>query len=401
MISQALINDLPHLIHSPFARLRELLGDIEPGQPPIDMSIGEPRHGMPEFLPSLLYEHAAGFAKYPPIRGTDALLGAIAAWIERRYPGLRGVIAPEKHILPLSGSREGLFSAIFPALARKPSLTRPAVLIPNPFYQAYLAATLAAGAEPVFLPAAANTGFLPDLDAISAPILQRTAAMYLASPSNPQGAVASEAYLRRLIELARAHDFLLFLDECYSEIYLRHPPSGGLEVAAALSGDFRNVIIFQSLSKRSNVPGLRSGFTAGDADFIEAFARFRNVACPQMPLPVQHASAALWADEAHVERSRQLYRRKFETAERFLAGRAGFALPQGGFFLWLDLQHLGGGEEGTKRIWKGYGVKILPGAYLGQTGQDGRNPGEAYARVALADDLETTETAVRRIAAAL
>lgn len=384
-------------IQSPFARLRALLDGLKPGLPPVDMTIGEPRHFMPDFLPQRLAEAAAGYAKYPPIHGTDELRGAIAAWIERRYPTLAGAIDTARHILPLNGSREGLFSAIFPAIERKARLARPVVLIPNPFYQAYLAAALAAGAEPAFLPATAETGHLPDLAAIPATLLERAAAIYLASPANPQGAVADGNYLKRLVELARQHDVMLFADECYSEIYAASPPSGALEAAFALDGSFRNVLAFNSLSKRSNVPGLRSGFIAGDADFLAVYGRFRNVACPQMPLPAQHASAALWNDEAHVEKNRALYQSKFQSAQTLLGGRPEFFVPAGGFFLWLNLTQFGGGEEAAKTFWKGCGVKILPGAYLAQTAS-GRNPGEAYARLALVDSLETVEEALARIA---
>ncbi len=319
------LGDLGRLIQSPFARLRSLLDGIEPGQSPIDMTIGEPRHGLPDGLAGALQAAFAGYGKYPPVQGTPELLGAIAAWMERRYPALRGAIAPARHIMPLNGTREGLFSAIFPAMARKSGGARPAVLMPNPFYQAYLAAAVAAGAEPVFLAAEAENGFLPDLDAIPEDVLARTAVFYLASPANPQGAVADAAYLEKAIGLARSHDFLLFLDECYSEVYTAAPPPGGLEAALRLSGDFANVLVFNSLSKRSNVPGLRSGFVAGDESFIAAYFGFRNVAAPQMPLPVQHASALLWGEETHVERSRALYVAKLAAARDMLGGKLDFA----------------------------------------------------------------------------
>ena len=393
--------DLGRLIQSPFARLRNLLEGIEPGRPPIDMTIGEPRHGVPDFLAEALQADMAGYGKYPPVQGTPELLGAIGAWIERRYPPLHGAIAPARHIMPLNGTREGLFSAIFPAMARKSGAVRPAVLMPNPFYQAYLAAAVSAGAEPVFLAAEAENGFLPDLTAIPGEVLSRTAVFYLASPANPQGSVASAAYLEQAIGLARRHDFLLFLDECYSEIYSATPPSGGLEAAFRLSGDFANVLVFNSLSKRSNVPGLRSGFIAGDESFLAAYFRFRNVAAPQMPLPVQHASAVLWAEEAHVERSRALYASKLGLARKILGGRLEFADPAGAFFLWPKMDRLGGGEAATKTFWKECGVKVLPGTYLAQTDLTGHNPGAAYIRVALVDDLDLTREALGRLASLL
>ncbi len=394
------LQDLKRLIHSPFARLRELLADIEPGLSPIDMTIGEPRHGVPDILGPALAEWVSEYGKYPPIGGTPELLGAITAWIGRRYPTLQGAIDPARHILPLNGSREGLFSVIFPVAARK-GLSRPAVLMPNPFYQAYLAAAIAGGGEPVFLATEAESGFLPDLGAIAPEVLERTAAMYLASPANPQGAVAGPDYLARAIHLARVHDFILILDECYSEVYYGVPPSGGLEAAYLLSGDFANVLVLNSLSKRSNVPGLRSGFIAGDPAFLADYLRFRNVACPQMALPVQHASAVLWAQETHVEASRALYREKMAAAGRILGDRLGGPLPEGAFFLWLKVEQFGGGEEAAKTFWKGCGVKVLPGAYLAQEDAHGRNPGGPYVRVALVDALGPTIAALKRIAGLL
>jgi N-succinyldiaminopimelate aminotransferase len=386
--------DLKRLIHSPFARLRGLLDGIEPGMAPVDMTIGEPRHGVPAFLAPVLAERIADYGKYPPIAGAPELVNAIAAWMGRRYPALAGAIEPARHILPLSGSREGLFSVIFPAMARKPVRGRPAVLMPNPFYQAYVAAAVAGGGEPVFMDAEEATGFLPDLDALAPDLLARTAAMYLASPANPQGAVASRDYVAKAIGLARQHDFMLIIDECYSEVYFGAPPAGGLETAIGLGGDFANLLVLNSLSKRSNVPGLRSGFIAGDAAFLADYSRFRNVACPQMALPVQHASAALWSEETHVEASRALYAEKMAAARRVLGGR----IPEGTFFLWLDVTHLGGGETAAKTFWKGCGVKVLPGSYLAQADAHGRNPGGPYVRIALVHDLGPTVDALERLA---
>ena len=392
---------LDALVRSPFARLNALLEGIEPGAPPINLSLGEPHASMPPFLGPVLQEHLSEFGRYPPIRGTPALRQAIAGWMRRRYPALSGMIDPERHVLPLNGSREGLFSAVFPALARKPEIADPAVLIPNPFYQAYAAAAAASGATPVFLPCGPETGFLPALDEIDEVILKRTVAFYLCSPSNPEGAVAASDYLARAIALARRFDFLLFADECYSEIYADTPPPGALEVAQSQTGSLANVVVFQSLSKRSGLPGLRSGFVAGDPDFIDAFGRFRNVACPQVPLPIQHVAAAAWADEAHVEAGRALYRANFAAADAILEGRYGYRRPAGSFFLWLNLADFGGGEGAATTLWKGCGVKVLPGAYLTQAQPGGGNPGQDFARVALVHDANTTREALARMVATL
>ncbi|MGO9171210.1 MAG: aminotransferase class I/II-fold pyridoxal phosphate-dependent enzyme [Rhodomicrobium sp.] len=382
-------------IHSPFERLRALLANETPGAPAIDMTIGEPRHGFPAFAADAVAKHWALFGKYPPIGGIPELRGAIAAWLERRYRLPPGCVDADRHILPLCGTREGLVSALAIAIARK-GASCPAVLMPNPFYQAYYAAALTSRIEPVFLAAGAGTGFLPGLDALEPALLDRTAAIYLASPANPQGVVASEAYFEQLIALAHRHGFYVFSDECYSEIYPEAPPPGILQVAARLGG-FDRVLAFNSLSKRSNAPGLRSGFIAGDAAFLKDYLKYRNVASPQVPLPVQYASAALWGDEAHVEQSRALYREKFEAASEKLGTMPGYYRPAGGFFLWLDLSKLGGGVEAAVTIWKGCGVKILPGAYLAQPDARRTNPAEDYARLALVDPLDVTRKALDRL----
>jgi aspartate/methionine/tyrosine aminotransferase len=401
MAIQAGLTSLDDLVASPFARLAALLEGIAPGAPPIDLSLGEPRALIPCFLGPTLEQHLSEFGRYPPIRGIPALRQAIAAWLSRRYPTLASDVDPETEILPLNGSREGLFSAVFPALARKASVARPAVLIPNPFYQAYAAAAVASGAEPVFLDSAGATQFLPALDAIDDQLLRSTVALYLCTPSNPQGAVADRSYLAAAIALARRFDFMLFADECYSEIYSHTPPPGALETAFVDNGSFANVVTFNSLSKRSGLPGLRSGFVAGDPTFIAAFARFRNVACPQVPLPIQHVSVRAWSDEAHVEQGRALYRQNFDIAGAVLQGRYGYRRPQGGFFLWLDMAAHGGGEEAVKTLWKGCGVRLLPGKYLARTGASGVNPGVNHVRVALVHDSATTGEALGRIVATL
>jgi aspartate/methionine/tyrosine aminotransferase len=392
---------LDDLVRSPFARLTQLLEGIAPGASPLDLSLGEPKALVPSFLGPTLQEHLSEFGRYPPIRGIAPLREAIVGWMGRRYPALNGQIDPDAQVLPLSGSREGLFSAIFPAMARRPEIERPAVLIPNPFYQAYAAAAAASGAEPVFLPSTVEAQFLPRLDAIDEALLRRTVAFYLCTPSNPQGAVAGRSYLAQAIALARRFDFLIFADECYSEIYGDVAPPGTLETAQTDSGSVANVVAFNSLSKRSGLPGLRSGFVAGDPDFMAAFARFRNVACPQVPLPVQQVSAKAWADERHVEEGRALYRWNFTIAGEVLDGRYGYRKPEGSFFLWLKMAAFGGGEAAATTLWKGCGVRVLPGAYLAQAEPDGVNPGTDYIRVALVHDADTTGEALRRIVATL
>ncbi|WP_072370107.1 aminotransferase class I/II-fold pyridoxal phosphate-dependent enzyme [Hyphomicrobium sp. NDB2Meth4] len=388
---------------SPFTQLRKLLGSSPAGhQVPIDLTIGEPREPMPAFVASKLAEAVASYGQYPPIRGTQALREAISKWSERRY-GAAAAPDADSEILPINGSREGLFLAALSAAGRKNVSGRQAVLMCNPYYSAYVGGALAVDAEPVFLNATAESGFLPDLDELEhdKALLERTVAFYLCSPANPQGAVASREYIRRALDLARAYDFILFFDECYSEIYSDVPPPGGLEVAAATPQRFDNLVVFNSLSKRSNLPGLRSGFCAGDREFIEIFAELRNMVAPQVPGPTQFVSAAVWSDEAHVEANRAAYRAKYDVADRILAGKYGYQRPAGGFFLWLDVSKFGGSAQATVTLWQDAGVKVIPGAYLAQAGRNGINPGADYVRLALVRDAVTVGEALERLVVVL
>lgn len=393
----------------PFSHVRELLAPFPPGiEPVIDLTLGEPREAMPTHIAETISKAQARFASYPPIRGTDELRSAIAGWIERRFGGNSGQnpdrklgINAETEILPCNGSREGLFYACLPAVGRKhlPPGERPAVLMCNPYYAAYIGAALATNAEPVYLNATRETGHLPDLEALSTDtqLLERTCALYLCSPANPQGAVATPEYIARALELARRYDFMLFFDECYSEIYSGAPPVGALSIAAATADRFRNLVVFNSLSKRSNLPGLRSGFMAGDDKFLASLATIRNLIGPQMPGPNQVVSAAVWSDEQHVIANRLAYREKFDVCDEVLGTRFGYVRPAGGFFLWLDLSQFGGGIDGSVTLWQRAGVKVLPGAYLAQTGPDGINPGADYVRVALVHPAGTIRQALERL----
>ncbi|MGB9267842.1 MAG: aminotransferase class I/II-fold pyridoxal phosphate-dependent enzyme, partial [Pseudolabrys sp.] len=283
---------------SPFVRLTELIAGIEPGKPVINLSVGEPQHPIPNFVGPTLDAHLADFGRYPANKGIEPFRRAVASWLGRRY-SLARPVDPESEVLVLNGTREGLFLA---AIAAKRWVTRhagkPAVLIPNPFYAAYAAGALAADCEPVYLPTTRESGFLPDLDALDEALLARTVACYIASPSNPQGAVADRAYLDRLASFARRFGFLIFADECYCEIYSSNAPAGMLE---ATGPDFANVVVFHSLSKRSNLPGLRVGFAAGDRRFLAPYLELRNVAAPQVPTPAQYVAIAAYGDEAHVQ----------------------------------------------------------------------------------------------------
>ena len=391
---------LGRLADNPFARLGDLLSDVVPrlNEPPLLMSVGEPQHQPPAMVARIIGEHAHLWNCYPPMQGTPQYRAAAAAWLTRRYRLPSGMITGERHVLALSGTKEGLFLVAMLAVPEPTARALPAVLLPNPYYLVYNGGATMAGAEVVYLDATAATGFLPDLDAIDPALLDRTALFYLCTPANPQGAIADRAYLEKAIALARAYDFVLAVDECYCEIYDGAPPTGALEVCAALGGDLRNVLVFHSLSKRSSAAGLRCGFVAGDPALIARFQHLRSYGGAQIPLPLQHAAAALWEDEAHVEANRALYRRKFDIAEKTLAGRFGFYRPPGGFFLWLDV---GDGEDAAKRLWREAAIRTLPGAYIARVNGGGENPGRRYIRVALVHDDATIAAGLSRMASVL
>lgn len=379
---------------SPFVRLTDLIAGIAPGKPIINLSVGEPQHAVPDFVGPVLAQHIAEFGKYPANKGTDPFRQAVAQWLGRRY-ALDKPVDPEREVLVLNGTREGLFLAAIAARRYvKNRAGTPAMLIPNPFYAAYAAGAAAAECEPVYLPCRRETGFLPDLDALDEALLKRTVTFYFASPANPQGAVADRAYLERLVGLARRYGFIIFADECYCEIYSKDKPAGMLEAAGS---GFSNTIVFHSLSKRSNLPGLRMGFVAGDANFLAAFLELRNVAAPQVPVPLQHVAVAAYNDEAHVLKNRELYNAKFDLADQIIGDRYGYKRPAGGFFLWLDVSKQGGSETATKRLWAEAGVRVVPGKYLAREQADGSNPGADYIRVAMVQDAEATAEALHRI----
>lgn len=373
-----------------FPRLRALLDPHAPGGDVLHMTIGEPKHAFPAWVTDVIAEHSAEFNKYPPNEGSPELLQSIATWLQARY----GVgVNPAEQIMALNGTREGLYNAAMAlcpeTLGGKPSV----ILIPNPFYQVYMVAALSIGAEPVFVPATAESGFLPDYTALPPEVLDRTAIAYLCSPSNPQGAVASRTYWRDLIGLAEKHDFQIFADECYSEIYRDTPPVGGLQMAVEFGADPERVVVFHSLSKRSNLAGLRSGFASGGPRSIAQLKQLRTYSGAPLPLPLQRAATKVWADEAHVIENRALYAEKFEMADEIFAGVPGYNSPEAGFFLWIDV---GDGEAAALKLWQDTGVRVLPGAYLSRDVQ-GANPGKKYIRVALVAPKNEAEQGLIRL----
>ena len=394
-------SELSHLRGSPFGALRELLDPLQsaPGMEPLILTIGEPQHKPPQLMIDTLRANEHLYGKYPPIAGTPELRTAITGWLNRRYDLPDGMIDADSNIAPVNGTKEALYMIASVLTERAGhNQPQPAILLPTPYYHVYHAAAVMAGAEPVFLPAGKATHFFPDLDALDPELLNRTSAFYLCNPSNPQGTVADAAYLKAALELARKHDFTLIVDECYSEIYDKNPPTGILEICAQEGGALDHVLAFHSLSKRSSAAGLRSGFCVGETPLIQTFLNLRSFSGAASPLPVCAAATALWNDDAHVEENRSLYRAKFDMAEELFGSEFGFYRPEGGFFLWLDV---GDGVEAAKRLWTKAAIRVLPGQYLSVAGPDGINPGDPYIRVALVAEPENSKEALSRLANSL
>ncbi|MFD1194981.1 aminotransferase class I/II-fold pyridoxal phosphate-dependent enzyme [Seohaeicola saemankumensis] len=360
-----------------FPRLRALLDAHAPGGPVVHMTIGEPKHAFPDWIGRVIAENIADFGRYPPNDGTPELLDTIGGWIAGRY-GVQ--IDAQRQVMTVNGTREGLYNACMALVPEQKRGAKPVILMPNPFYQVYMIGAISVSAEPVFVPATRDGGYLPDYTALPPEVLNRTAAAYICSPANPQGAVASRDYWRDLIGLAERHDFQIFADECYSEIYRGDvAPVGALQVAAEMGADPERVVIFHSLSKRSNLPGLRSGFMAGGPQSIARARQLRAYSGAPVPLPLQRVSETVWADEAHVIENRRLYGEKYLAADQVFAGVNSYMGPAAGFFLWLPVDD---GEAAALKLWQQTGVRVLPGAYLSRD-VNGENPGKGYIRVAM------------------
>jgi len=381
----------------PFERLAALIGDVEPpaGLAPIALSIGEPQQPTPTIIREALTAHLHHLATYPGTRGLPQLREAIAGWLTRRFGLPAGSLDPDRQVLPANGTREALFA--FAQAVIDPAADA-LVLMPNPFYQIYEGAALLAGATPYFLPCTAGTGFVPDFDAVPARVWDRCRLLYVCSPSNPTGAVLDKAALATLICLAQRHDFIIAADECYAEIYLDEdrPPPGLLQVAAEQGlDDYARCIVFHSLSKRSNAPGLRSGFVGGDASLIEHFFRYRTYHGCAMPLHHQHASLVAWQDESHVVDNRAQYRAKFEAVLPILREVLDVERPAAGFYLWPQVE--GPDPEFARRLFAAQNLKVLPGSFLSRTGRDGRDPGAGHLRLALVAPMDDCIEAAERI----
>lgn len=381
----------------PFERLAALRAGLapDPALSAINMSIGEPQHATPAFLLEALRDALPALAKYPATKGTDDLRQAIADWLERRFRVPAGAVNPDTMVLPANGTREALFAIAQTLIDARDSAAL--IAMPNPFYQIYEGAALLAGASPYYLPCPAGRDFLPDLEAVPAQVWARCRLVYVCSPANPSGAVMSLADYRALLALADRHDFTVVSDECYSELYLDEdaPPCGLLEAAWADGRtNFERCLVMHSLSKRSNAPGLRSGFIAGDPRLMAQFLRYRTYHGAAMPVHVQIASAAAWRDEPHVVENRRLYRDKFAAVTPLLASVTQVSLPAGGFYLWPQVE----GDECAlcARLIQHANVTTLPGSFLARDAGHG-NPGAHRLRIALVAGYDECLTAARRI----
>jgi N-succinyldiaminopimelate aminotransferase len=388
--------DLTRLQPYPFERLERLLaGSAVPADlSRISLSIGEPRHTTPGFIVEEVITHLHGLSNYPTTRGVPALREAIAAWLIRRFALPDGSLDPASQVLPVNGTREALFAIAQSMIDRS---TGPAVLMPNPFYQIYEGATLLAGAEPAFLNTTPATRYLPDFSTVDAALWARCQLVYICTPGNPTGAVMELPALQELITLADRHDFVIVSDECYSEIYFDEaaPPPGLLQAAAAMGrNDYRRCLVFNSLSKRSNAPGLRSGLVAGDAGLIAAFLSYRTYHGCAMPPATQAASIRAWQDERHVVENRSLYREKLSAVIDILSPVLDIRRPQAGFYLWPETPF--DDRDFARGLLEQQNVAVLPGRYLSRTA-GGENPGRNRVRMALVAPREDCIEAAGRI----
>ena len=384
----------------PFERLRQLFAGVtpNPAYPAISLGIGEPKHATPDFIKKALCENLGGLAGYPPTAGEPALRAAFTGWIQRRY-GL--ALDPATQVLPVNGSREALFSLAQTVVDARTPAQPPYVVCPNPFYQIYEGAALLAGAEPYFVPSDPARNFAVDWDSVPEAVWARTQLVYTCSPGNPTGAVMPLAEWDKLFALSERHGFVIASDECYSEIYFRdEPPLGGLEAAAKLGrGDFKNLIALTSLSKRSNVPGMRTGFVAGDASLIKAFLLYRTYHGSAMSGTIAAASMAAWGDEEHVIENRAQYRAKFAAVTPLLSDVMDVKLPDAAFYLWAGVPaNVCGGDDCAfaRQLLGQYNVTVLPGSYLAREA-GGANPGHGRVRMALVAETKECVAAANRI----
>lgn len=384
--------DLKRLQPYPFERLSQLFSSVAPPNDvkPILLSIGEPQHSSPEIVLEALRSNMHLISKYPTTRGTEDLRVAIGDWLINRFSLSSESLVPDRHVIPVNGTREAIFAAVQASVDRQTGGT---VLIPNPFYQIYEGAAFMAGLTPVYLPI--DESGQPDYFSVSDSMWQNCQLCFICTPGNPTGTVLEQNVLQYLIEKAHKFNFWLASDECYSEIYRDRPPFGLLGAAHAMGlTDFKHCLVFHSLSKRSNLAGLRSGFVAGDESFISTFLTYRTYHGCSMSLAVQRASAVAWRDELHVKENRMLYSKKFEMSSAILNGVLGANDPGAGFYLWVRTPLPC--DIFSQKLYAQTGVAVLPGQFLGRD-VNGTNPGSGFVRMALVAEISACETALRRI----
>ena len=380
-----LLNDYP------FQRLNNLLKGIEvpKNKKGLILSIGEPQHKPPKFIKEIIDKNFSKWSKYPPTLGMEKLNIASINWVKRRFKLTKDIINYKDNIVQLAGTREGLFNVALALTPRKKNNLKPAILIPDPFYQVYAGASRISGADPIFVRSLRKNNFIPAFSNISKETLNRTSIIYVCSPSNPEGTSLKLEDWKNLIFLARNNHATLIVDECYTDIYSETPPIGVLEACKILNTDISNIISFHSLSKRSNVPGFRSGFAVGDKNIITSFKKIRHYCAGQQPIPIQEAATALWNDDDHAEKNRKKYKQKFQMAKNIFKKENCFYMPDGGFYLWLNV---GNGEKITQELWQKEGIKVMPGSYLSKT-----SASKKYIRVALVGNISETNTALKNI----
>ena len=380
-----LLNDYP------FQRLNDLLKGIEAPKNKKEsiLSIGEPQHKPPKFVKEIINKNYIKWGKYPPTLGMDKLNIASINWIKRRFKLTKEMVNYKDNIVQLAGTREGLFNIALALNPKEKNDLKPVILIPDPFYQVYAGASRISGADPIFVSSLKENNFIPAFSNVDKKILSRTSLIYVCSPSNPEGVSLKLKDWKNLIFLARDNNATLIVDECYADIYIDTPPMGVLEACKKLNTGISNIISFHSLSKRSNLPGFRSGFAVGDENIITNFKKLRHYCAGQQPIPIQEAATALWNDDDHAEKNREKYKKKFEIAKAIFKKDYGFYMPDGGFYLWLNV---GNGEKITQELWKKERIKVMPGSYLSRT-----ESSKAYIRVALVGNISETNSALKSI----
>ena len=379
----------------PFKRLNNLIKKTTPpkNKKIIILSLGEPSHSPPKYLKKKINDNFKDWSKYPPSLGTKKLNTSCLNWLRRRFKIPTNFLREEKHILQVAGTREGLFNIALAINPQQNKKEKAVTLMPDPFYQVYAGAAVMSGSEPVAVPSLEKNRFIPCFEKVNNKILNRTTLIYICSPSNPEGTSLTLKEWESLINFSKKIGAILVADECYSEIYVNKPPVGILQACYKMNKSLKNIVSFHSLSKRSNVPGLRSGFVVGDSKIIDTYKKLRHYCAGQQPLPIQEAASSLWDDDDHAIENRKKYKLKFKIAKKILQNKGNFTIPDGGFYIWLKVKN---DEIFTKTLWGRYGVKVMPGSYLSKS-----SFAKSYVRIALVESNLNISKALKAISCLL